>query len=213
MSDRSKRLQSSVILFALILLIFLATAIGLSFLPQDLSDLEGRTENGQADGTSRNLERVLENAANQNIAVRLTEEEINQWIAQKVAGSQTGPLTNNVLYRGAWVRLKDDSLDLIFERTAFGRPHTVAMNITIEQTLEGNNRVNSQIKPQGGRLGQMPVPQGYLLLVMNSYHKLAAALSPETKALHTILTSGSTISLTDGTVTFQPRDEVSLDNF
>lgn len=55
MAERSKLFQSAALLFALILLIFLFTAIALSFLPQDLTDLEGRQEDGTAEAPGRNL--------------------------------------------------------------------------------------------------------------------------------------------------------------
>ena len=98
MAERSKRFQSAVLLLALTLLIFLFTAITLSFLPQDLSDIEGRKEDATSAPPSRNLERVLENAVTQGIKVTLSEEEINQWIAQKVAGTQEGWLAKSVSY-------------------------------------------------------------------------------------------------------------------
>lgn len=211
MAERSKRFQSAVLLLALTLLIFLFTAITLSFLPQDLSDIEGRKEDATSAPPSRNLERVLENAVTQGIKVTLSEEEINQWIAQKVAGTQEGWLAKSVSYRGTWVRLKEGSAQVIFERQAFNRLHTIAMNIEISQDIEENNRMSSKINWAGGRLGQMPVPQGYLMLVMSSYEELTTALAPEIRSLRSLLEGKATIEFLDGKIIFEPRPSGSND--
>lgn len=205
MAERSKRFQSAVLLLALVLLVFLFTAIALSFLPQDLSDIEGRGEEGASAPPSRNLERVLENAANQGIQVTLTEEEINQYIAQKVAGTQEGLLAPSVAYRGTWIRLKEGSAQVVFEREAFNRLHTIAMNVEIEQLVSGNDQMSSNISWAGGRLGQMPVPQGYLMLVMSSYEELATALAPEIRSLKSLLEGKAAIEFKEGEVVFEPR--------
>lgn len=216
MAERSKRFQSAVLLLALALLIFLFTAIALSFLPQDLSDLEGRNEDGTSSPATRNLERVLENAASQGIKVTLTEEEINQWLAHKVEGTQEGVLGGSVSYRGTWVRLLDGSAQIVFEREAFNRLHTIAMNVEIEQFVEGNNQMNTQIHRRGGRLGQMPVPQGYLVFVMSSYDSLMKALAPEVNSLKSVLQGKATVEFEEGKVTFNPRstnDSLDLQGF
>ncbi|MGJ8725226.1 MAG: hypothetical protein ACSHYB_11765 [Roseibacillus sp.] len=205
MAERSKRFQSAVLLLALALLVFLFTAITLSFLPQDLSDLEGRNEDGTSTPPARNLERVLENAASQGIQVTLTEEEVNQWVASKVKGTQEGVLGKSVSYRGTWIRFKEGSAEVVFEREAFNRLHTIAMNVEIEQLIEGNNQMSTNIHWRGGRLGQMPVMQGYLLLVMSSYEELAKAMAPEMRSLKSLLQGKATIEFEEGKVSFEPR--------
>ena len=204
------------LLLALALLVFLFTAITLSFLPQDLSDLEGRNEDGSSNPPNRNLERVLENAANQGIQVTLTEKEVNEWLASTVKGTQEGVLGKSVQYRGTWIRFKEGSAEIIFEREAFNRLHTIAMNVEIEQLIEGNNQMSTNVHWQGGRLGQMPVMQGYLLLVMSSYEELGKVLSPEVKSLRSLLEGKATIKFEEGKVTFEPRstdDGLGIDGF
>ena len=205
MAERSKLFQSAALLFALILLIFLFTAIALSFLPQDLTDLEGRKEDSSADTPERNIQRVLDNAVEQGIKVTLTEAEINQWLAQEAVGTQEGMLASAVSYTGSWVRINEGSVEVIFEREAFNRPHTIAMKIEIEQLIEENNQMSSNIHWRGGRLGQMPVPQGYLLLVMSSYESLAEVFVQEMQSLKEMLKGKATIKFSEGQVTFSPR--------
>lgn len=209
MAERSKRFQAAVLLLALALLIFLFTAIGLSFLPQDLSDLEGRKEDGSAEAPGRNIQRVMENAAEKGIKVTLTEEEVNQWLANQIVGTQEGALKSTVAYGGTWMRLRDGSVDIIFEREAFERLHTIAMNVEVEQLIEGNDRMSSNIHIKHGRLGQMPVPEGYLLLVMSSYKQLAATMVEEVNSLKSMLEGKATIEFQEGKVIFTPRSTSS----
>lgn len=205
MAERAKRFQSAVILFAVVLLIFMVTAIALSFLPQDLSDLEGVDETATSSVTPRNIQKVLANASEQNLAVTLTEEEINRWLASQINGQQDGILKNSVQYVGTWVRLREGTVDLIFERKAFNRPHTIAMNVEIEQTTIADDKMDTKIHWRGGRLGQMPVMQGYLLLVMSSYRELANAMAPEVAALTSLLKGRATVIISEGKISFTPR--------
>jgi hypothetical protein len=209
MAERAKRFQRAVVLFALILLIFLITAIALSFLPQDLSDLKGRENAPDETEAPRNLDKVLKNAVEQELAVTLSEEEINRWLATQIKGNQGGSLSNFVTYKGSWVRLKEGSLDLIFEREVFNRPHTIAMNVEIEQITESDDSMNSQIHWRGGRLGQMPVMQGYLMLVMSSYRELADTMKPEVSALTKLLKGRAKVSISEDKISFAPRSSAN----
>jgi len=71
------------------------------------------------------------------------------------------------------------------ERAVMGRPFTVSMFVKIEQTV-GRKGVRTEIHrhgglyhaslpnpPKGGRFGKLVVPQGFLILVMPAYAKLA----------------------------------------
>lgn len=205
MADRAKRLQSAVLLFALTLLVFLITAIALSFLPQDLGDLEGRTTAAEAVPTGRNIQRVLENAESQDLAVTLTEEEVNQWLATQLKGTQGGLLKEQVGYRGVWVRFRKDVLEVIIERDAFNRNHTVALHIEFEQLLEEGDKMNTKVNIKSGRLGQLPVPEGYMLLVMSGYQEIGRVLKAEVAALKSMLMGKSVLEISEGKMTLTPR--------
>ena len=71
------------------------------------------------------------------------------------------------------------------ERKIMGRPFTVSMFLRVEQ-LQGSKGVKTEVHlhggayheslpkpPRGGRFGKLVVPQGFLLLVMPAYEKLA----------------------------------------
>jgi len=72
-----------------------------------------------------------------------------------------------------------------------GKPFTVSMYLKVEQ-IQGLKGVETKLlmhggpyldnlprPPRGGRFGQLVVPQGFLLLVMPSYQKLAELFSSE----------------------------------
>lgn len=160
MSRRSKSFQNAVVFLALILLLFLITTTALTFVPQDLSELDGHPEPGQSQNIEvRNLTKVLSNAVAEDLAVTLTEEELNLWLATKLKGTQEGPFAGSVSYTGSWVRLNEGSFDIIIERRAFGRPHTVAMNVSIEQLMGGENSVNTEVRPLGAAWDNSPSPK------------------------------------------------------
>ncbi len=208
MAERSKKLQSAVIIFALALLVLLLAITLLTFLPQDLSDIEGRNLSGVEKATPRDLKQVLKTGLDRELRVSLTEKEINEYLTEKIKGSQEGPLGKYVSYRGIWVRLNEGSIDLIFERVVFNRPHTIALRISLAQTIDGENRMTSTPDWEGGRLGQLPVREGYLHSVMSSVQEFQEVLAPEFDLIKTYLEGRATISITEDRIDFTPRESL-----
>jgi hypothetical protein len=158
--------------------------------PQDLTDIGGYGPTAKK-MAPRDLKAVLETALKRGYPVTLTETEINQWIGQTLAVKQGGFLANHVSLERVWVRLADGYAEVVMERSLMGKPFTVSMFLKVEQ-LQGIGGVRTEIhrhggqyheavtKPlKGGRFGKLVVPQGFLLLVMPAYAKLAAAYGEE----------------------------------
>jgi hypothetical protein len=158
--------------------------------PQDLNDIGGY---GPAERKTvpRDLRAVLEIALKKGYPVTLTETEINQWIGQTLAAKQGGYFAGQVSLERVWVRLNDGYGEVVMERTFMGRPFTISMFLKFEQ-LQGPGGVRTEVhrhggqyhevvsKPlKGGRFGKLVVPQGFLLLVMPAYEKLAEACRQE----------------------------------
>jgi hypothetical protein len=87
--------------------------------------------------------------------------------------------------------LKDGYAEVVMERKVMSRPFTVSMFLKLEQ-LQGAGSVRTEVhchggpyhadvpKPmKGGRFGKLVVPQGFLLLVMPAYAKLAEVYKNE----------------------------------
>ena len=62
--------------------------------------------------------------------------------------------------------------------------------------------VDAAVAAVGGRFGRLPVPQGFLLLVMPSFGKLAAVLAPEGDLVQEM----ARIRIEDGRLILDPRD-------
>ncbi len=156
--------------------------------PQDLQDIDGYKDAG---APSRDLENVLNLAVGGNYAVTLTELEINQLLATKLISKQGGMLADSASIKQVLVRLKQDLAEVIVVREVFGRELTSSMYLQFEQN-QSDSKISTQLHlhngalnetsvlPKvGGRMGQLSVPQGFLLAIMPDMEKIAAALSPE----------------------------------
>lgn len=180
-------------LLALIVLTFgcgLATALFFMMQPQDMTDIDGYGP-ASSGAAPRDLKTVLESALKRGYPVTLTESEINQWFNHTLVAKQGGMLASQVSLERVWVRLEDGFAEVIMERTFLGRPFTVSMFLKIEQTQgmrgirteilrHGGPYIESVPRPmKGGRFGRLVVPQGFLLLVMPAYEKLAETYRDE----------------------------------
>lgn len=180
----------------LVVLILLISAGGLGaalfFIakPQDLSDIGGYGPGAQ-NAPIRDMRVVLKASLDRGHIVNLTETELNQWLKRTLAPKQGGPLASQVSLDRVWVRLHDGYAEVIMERTLMGKPFTTSMFLRVEQ-LQGLKGVETRIHldggpfhanlpkpPRGGRFGSLVVPQGFLILVMPAYEKLAALFQEE----------------------------------
>lgn len=169
-------------------------ALGAAFFfaaqPQDLNDIGGYGSEARK-MEIRDLKAVLEIALKKGYPVTLTETEINQWIGQTLSAKQGGCFAEQVWLKRVWVRLNDGYGEVVMERTFMGKPFTISMFLKLEQ-LQGPKGIRTEVhrhggqyheavsKPlKGGRIGKLVVPQGFLLLVMPAYEKLAQACRQE----------------------------------
>ncbi|MEO7097919.1 MAG: hypothetical protein ABI162_01060 [Luteolibacter sp.] len=196
MADPTKPKSGGGCLSKLIFLILLIGALGLGtalfFItqPQNLSDLGGY---GPAAKTApvREMKVVLKNAIDRGFPVTLTEADINNWLGRTLSTKQGGLLASQISLERVWVRLEDGVAEVIMERKIMGRPFTVSMFLQVEK-FESAKGVTTQVKldggpfhkdfpvpPRGGRFGKLVVPQGFLILVMPAYEKLAGLFAEE----------------------------------
>lgn len=196
MADSSKSKSGGSCLGKLFFLIMLVAFCGLGaavfFIvqPQDLSDIGGHGPMAKSP-PARDMKAVLKNSLDRGYPVTLTETEINQWLGRVLSVKQGGVLAAEAPLERVWVRLDDGKAEVIMERILMGRPFTVSMFLQIEQ-LQGSRGVRTEVlmhggpyleslprPPKGGRFGRLVVPQGFLLLVMPAYQKLAAVFPEE----------------------------------
>ena len=183
----------SKLLFLILLLpcIGLGAAVFYAVQPQNLTDLGGYGPAAAKPGGEREMKAVLKNAINRSYPLTLSETEINQWLARTLVAEQGGFLKGKITLKRVWVRLEDGRAEVVMERDFLGKPFTVSMYLQVAR-MEGPKGTITEIErhggpyhkdfpnpPQGGRFGKLVVPQGFLLLIMPAYEKLAAAFPEE----------------------------------
>jgi len=198
----------------LLVLSLLLCAVGLGFAvwfmaqPQDLSDIHGYTPDSRS-LLRRDIRMLLQSSLDRKHPVTITEGEINQWLRGVLKPKQGGLLGDKVSLDGVWVRLEDGRAEVILERKVLGRPFTVSMYLQIEPTektvdFHGGSFHEYLPYPKcGGRFGKLRVPQGFLLLVMPAFKKLAAAFPEE---FHLAFDEMTRIKIEEGHLTLDPRE-------
>jgi hypothetical protein len=158
--------------------------------PQDLSDIGGYGSVARP-LPARDMKAVLKNSIERGYPLTLTETEINQWLGRVLVAKQGGLLAGQVSLEHVWVRLDAGQVEVVMERRLMGRPFTVSMFLRIEQ-LDGPNGMRTIVKldggpyleslpklKRGGCFGRVVVPQGFLVLVLPAYQKLATVFADE----------------------------------
>lgn len=176
---------------------------------QDLRDLSSA-----APVAERDMTEVLRNSLDRGYKLTLTEAELNQWLSRTLTARQGGVLSDQVKLKRVWVRLEDGRAEVIMERSVLGAPFTVSMYLQVEKT-ESQEGLATQIRmdggpyhpdfqrpPRGGRFGRLVVPQGFLLLVLPSYKKLASMFPEE---LELAFREMSRIEIEKGKLILDPR--------
>jgi len=190
MAEPSKPESSGGCLGRLLVLMFLlvAGALGAAIFfvakAQDLSVIGGHGP-GAPNTPIRDMKVVLKASLDRGHVLNLTENELNQWLHRTLVSKQGGLLAEKVSLNRVWVRLLDGYAEVIMERAIMGKPFTVSMFLRIEQ-LQGLKGVETSVHldggpfhanlprpPRGGRFGSLVVPQGFLILVLPAYEKLA----------------------------------------
>jgi hypothetical protein len=220
MSDAKTPRAGSGCFAKLLFISFFLLAIGFGsivffmFQPQDLTDIGGYGPKAQKI-PERDLKVVLQNAIDRNFAVTLSEADINNWLARSLVLKQGGLLGDSTTLKRIWVRLEEGRAEVIMERLVLGMPLTVSMYLQFERT-ENTSGTSTEVAlhggpyhpdlprpPRGGRFGKLVIPQGFLLLVMPSYEKLAALFPEE---IHQILSEMARMKVQKGSLLLDPRE-------
>jgi len=168
----------------------LGTAVYCIAQPQDMSDIDGYGPLAKA-VPERDMQEVLQNSIKRGYPLTLTELEINQWLGRKLVVKQGGLLAGLVTLERVWVRLTDGQAEVVMERRILKKSFTTSIFVQIEQS-EGPRGIGTEVllhggpyheilphPTRGGRFGKLVVPQGFLLLVLPAYQKLAVVFTEE----------------------------------
>lgn len=205
----------------LIGLLILAVLVGVGFalyyisLPQDLTDIGGYTPAAEAPASPpRDIEAVLRKSIEGDYSVTLSETELNDWLGRELELKQGGELAEWVSLKRVWVRLREDVAEIIIERDVAGHPLTLSMFLQVEQN-ETPKGITTQIHlhgggfhkdvphpTRGGRFGQLTVPQGFLIMVMPDFEKIAKLFETE---IDLGFSQMARIKIEDGRIELDPK--------
>lgn len=167
-------------LFVLVVLGF-CWIIRLAYLPESLDDIEGY--GGVGERVERepapNLKALLAIGLSESGETVMDESALNRYLAATLRMEQQGAFAAHSTVEGVAVRLLDGAAEIIVERRIFGRKHTVATRLRVEQVeLAGGRRV-WEVAVEGGRVGRLPVGGQVPRLTMAPLRRLGALFSEE----------------------------------
>lgn len=188
------------------------------FQAQDLSDIDDGSKDFSAG--VRDLRAVLAQSMAGSYPLRLTEGEINAYLAKTIAMKQQGPLAGWVSLEKVLVRLEKDRAEMILVRRVAGMPLTTSMFLKLEQTESSTGEIVTHVDidggafpglpflRQGGRFGRLLLPQGFLLLVRSSYVSYAQQFPEEIRLGFEEM---ARVRLEEGIIEFDPRFDGGTD--
>ena len=193
-------------------LIIVGTLGYLTFDPQDLSEVEGyEPDSSRPPVGGRDLGAILKNAEKNKRAVRITEEELNNYLRRTLKFEQGGWFKSFVTARGAWIKLEEAGIEVIIEReiTSWNKRHTVSMLLEIEQTIREDGGIDTDLKRKWGKWGRTRVINGFVMLTQPSFKALKDAYAEEIKRFWKMLGSFQ-IKISDGELKLSPPEAAPL---
>ncbi len=167
-------------LFILVVLGF-CWIVRLAYLPESLDDIEGYGGAGAQEEREPvpNLKALLAIGLSESGETVIDEDTLNRYLAATLRMEQQGAFAAHSTVEGVAVRLLDGTAEIIVERRIFGRRHTVATRLRVEQVeLAGGRRV-WEVAVKGGRLGRLPVGGQVPRLAMAPLRRMGALFSEE----------------------------------
>lgn len=204
------RLLSSLVM---LLILGFAVLLVMIFRPQNLSDIRTGTDPLQP-MVARDLNKVFAESTNGAYAIRVTEEEINAYLAQTLELKQAGVAPGFVRLEKVLVRLEENRAEVIMVRKIGEWDFTVSMWVAVNQMENARGEVETlvdlnggpmpllSIVDRGGRFGRLVVPQGFLLLVRPAFIALAEQYPEE---IRTGFEEMSRIRIEKGALHLDPR--------
>lgn len=153
-------------------LAIIALMVALTWMPQNLSDVQGYDRQGNV----TDLPAVFHRAALNGEEAVFTETEINRYLQDTLKLSQDGVFNLIARPYGVAVRIHDGYAELILDRLIGSQFHqTISVYLTfreihtdegikIEVEYRGGDNILGSM-PRGGKIGLVPVPERYILIL------------------------------------------------
>lgn len=202
-------------LVVLVVLSALGAFVYFGWQSADLADVGGRK--GIAIGnTYLDIQTKLRNAHKNNAEVKITEVELNQYLAKNLKMSQGGFMKDFAKVKGVYVDLKPEMMEIFIEReiaqygddgkakTDVFKPfrHTVSMKLKITEGVNDAGKPATILEFPGGTIGKSPTPGLMVLAVKASFDQLAEHFKEELDLGYDQM---NTIMVGDGFIKLDPR--------
>lgn len=218
----------------LIFLLTIGILAGISWLvytswcPQNTDSLPGFRQKENAP----DIPKILKQAINRDASISFSEEDINRYLSSSLQPQQHGALAIFATNPAVGIRLHggreqadgtmgDGYMEIIIERyTGADSRQTISLFLTPFQSMDPHNYMavqtrfefyNDQTFPGGihvgGTIGQLAVPQGYMIFLLPAFENLLHAYLP---LIHLLEESGMGIHISDGRLNLTPPQKRTL---
>jgi len=109
-----------VLILVLVVLVLVGLFTYRAGLERDYTDqVDGREKVLEGRSHSRDLLAVLRHAKEKDVKIEFLEGEINQYLAHKVKANQSGISAKYSEFKGVWVDLREDEIEIFMERVFY----------------------------------------------------------------------------------------------
>jgi len=168
--------------------------------PEALEDIKGRKLHNKA---PKDLLDQVVAAIDSGNSFECSEEALNQYVGSIINAKESEKIGQFIEFKGLFVRLLEDELDLVFVREIFGKIVTSSVRFAMSSTDSG-----IEIKVKAGRYGMLQVPGGFMNLMRSSIMRIGNVLEAEKK----ILSRPLSVKLRDGWIRLDPRSRLLPEN-
>ena len=168
--------------------------------PEALEDIKGRKLHNKA---PKDLLDQVVAAIDSGNSFECSEEALNQYLGSIINAKESEKIGQFIEFKGLFVRLLEDELDLVFVREIFGKIVTSSVRFAMSSTDSG-----IEIKVKAGRYGMLQVPGGFMNLMRSSIMRVGNVLEAEKK----ILSRPLSVKLRDGWIRLDPRSRLLPEN-
>ncbi|MGY8640650.1 MAG: hypothetical protein ACKVJU_06085 [Verrucomicrobiales bacterium] len=164
------------VLMMLVALVLLILAI-IVLSPSNLSDIKGyaRGASSLEQKETRNLLKEAQQVMLGDEEIKFSEEEVNQYLAGRLKGTQTGAFGSMMKFKGVCVDFRPGVAEVYVERSFIGIPVTMSSRVRLNKS---GNTTNWQTA--GGRIGTLDLnSEKQFAPILEAFLRLAATCKEE----------------------------------
>ena len=161
--------------FLTLLALGMLAGVAMALLPKDMSAVGGYQTNLIAGAKARNLLAEAQKLMiERNTDLTFSEEELNRYLNQRLAGEQKGTMAALVKFRGIYVDLAPGTAEVVIERELFGMPLTTSVTMAGEEF-----RRQTIYKPTAWNIGRISLGARTVKPVVDLFIRLRGSLLDE----------------------------------